>query len=135
MPTNNTPQMPIGERLRLTVLLVAPLLIYIFLVLSNAWSHKMSGHFFSAMNTVSFHECAKKYHLRENPGSDLNLWLFDDYEEITFNLTILSDSECMGKLIALGNQFIENNPKRHQIVIRLMEPATMSIRSRVIIKP
>ncbi len=135
MPPNNTPQMQIGERLRLTVLLVAPLLVYVFSVLGNAWSLKASGHFSSVMNTVGFHECEKKYHAKENPGSDMNLWLFENYEEITFHSIILSDSECMGKLIALGNQYILSNPERHQIVIRLMESATMDIRSKITIKP
>ncbi len=135
MQKNNGPQLPTAADLRLAVLIIAPLLIYAMLVFWHAWSLKASSHFYSALNTTLFHECLKKHHSRKAPNSDLSIWLFDDYEEITFDHAILSDTECIGKLVILGNQFIANNPQRHQLVVRLMDPATENIRSRIIIKP
>jgi len=102
------------------------------------WKHTQVGSFGlypDSINPGSSFYCLKDYRAMLAPVSDRNAWLLQDYDEITFQNGLLSDSACLERLIAYGTSYIKRNPNRGQLVIRFYNPVSMEVQSRVVLKP
>lgn len=125
-------------RLRLTIALVALALVYAFAVFWTMWNHKQRGSaglYPDSVNPESPYYCLKDYRVTLTPESDQNAWLLQDYDEMTFQDRLLSDTACLDKLIIHGTSYIKRNPGRGRLVIRFFDPSSMKVRSRIVLKP
>lgn len=77
----------------------------------------------------------KKYHLREVPEGDANMWLLQDFLTITFDKEILSDPECLGRLVSDVAITTRNRRYDSKVVIRVYDNRSKTTEYRLIINP